>query len=183
MRDRSILKRIIVVFALIAVAFGGVNLFWYGFKYLPYRKMTEHMPLSNDSELPRYVFTDDYYMYRVKMPRYLSFDSGFLYIGPNDDEAAAFISDDDGNLTEKNIPHVDMFIWPQMFSETKYGLTIYEETYSVQCMINSRGEYLPDETVPEEERTAVRELFEKHGNEIRDILRAADGSWGETIHG
>lgn len=182
MRGRSVLKRIIVVFALIAVVFGGVNLFWYGFKYLPYRKMTGHMPLSNDPELPRYVFTDDHYMYRVKMPRYLSFDSGFLYIGPNDDEAAAFISDDDGNLTEKNIPHVDMFIWPQMFSETEYGLTIYEETYSMQCMINSLGEYLPDETVSEEEKANTLELFEKHKAEIQDILRAANELWGEPSH-
>ena len=114
---------------------------------------------------------------------YLSFDSGFLYIGPKDEEAAALIADETGRLTEKNKPHGDLFLWPQTFSETKCGLTIYEETYSVQCMINSLGEYLPDETVPEEERTAVRELFEKHGHEIRDILRAADGSWGETIHG
>ena len=182
MKDRSILKRIIVVFSLIAVVFGSVNLFWYGFRYLPYKKMTAQMPLNDDPELPRYLLTDDRYIYRVKMPRYLSFDSGFLYIGPNDDEAAAFISDDDGNLTEKNKPHVDMFIWPQMFSETKYGLTIYEETYSIQCMINSRGEYLPDETVSEEEKANTRELFEKHKSEIQDILRAANELWGETAH-
>ena len=174
MKSRSILKRIIVIFVLIAVVFGGINLFWYSFKYLPYRKMADHMNLDDDSEMPRYVVVDDNYIYRVKMPGYLSFDSGFLYIGPNDDEAAVLISDNSGNLTEKNIPHVDIFIWPQMFSETKYGLTIYEETCSMQVMINSLGEYLPDETVSEDEKTKALELIEKHKDEIQDILHAAD---------
>ena len=131
MKSRSILKRIMVIFALIAVVFGGINLFWYGFKYLPYRKMADHMNLDDDSEMPRYVVVDDNYIYRV-------------------------------------------FIWPQMFSETKYGLTIYEETYSMQVMINSLGEYLPGETVSEDEKTKALELIEKHKDEIQDILHAAD---------
>ena len=181
MKNKSVLKRIIVIIVLIAVVFGGVNLFWYGFKYLPYKKMTDHMTLSNDSETPRYVYADDNYIYRAKMPGYLSFDSGFLYIGPNDDEAAVFISDDDGNLTEKNIPHVDIFIWLQILSETKYGLTIYEETYSMQFMINSRGEFLPDESLSEEETADVMALFEKHKDEIQDTLRAADELWGSKV--
>ena len=181
MKSRSILKRIIVVFVLIAVVFGGINLFWYGFKYQPYKKLTDHMPGNNDPDMPRYVFADDNYIYKVKMPGYLSFDSGFLYIGPNDEEAAVYIPDDNGNLTEKNKPHVDIFIWPQMFSETEYGLTIYEETYSMQFMINSLGEYLPDETVSEEEKAYVLELFETHRDEIQDILRAANELWGNEI--
>ena len=49
-------------------------------------------------------------------------------------------------------------------------------------MINSRGEYLPDETVSEEEKANTRELFEKHKSEIQDILRAANELWGETAH-
>ena len=61
-----------------------------------------------------------------------------------------------------------------MFSETKYGLTIYEETYSMQVMINSLGEYLPGETVSEDEKTKALELIEKHKDEIQDILHAAD---------
>lgn len=181
MENKSVLKRIIVIIVLIAVVFGGVNLFWYGFKYLPYKKMTDHMTLSNDSETPRYVYADDNYLYRAKMPGYLSFDSGFLYIGPNDDEAAVFVSDDNGNLTEKNIPHVDIFIWPQILSKTKYGLTIYEETCSMQFMINSRGEFLPDESLSEEETADVMALFEKHKDEIQDVLRAADELWGSKV--
>ena len=181
MKNKNILKRIILIIVLIAVVFVGVNLFWYVFKYLPYQKMTNHMTLSENSELLRYVFTDDKYLYRVKMPGYLSFDSGFIYVGPNDDEAAVFIPDENGILIEKNKPHVDIFIWPQIFSETRYGLTIYEETYSMQFMINSLGEYLPDKDVSEEEKANALELFEKHKDEIQDILRAAKKMWGSEI--
>ena len=84
-------------------------------------------------------------------------------------------------LIEKNKLHVDIFIWPQIFSETRYGLTIYEETYSVQFMINSLGEYLPDKDVSEEEKANALELFEKHRDEIQDILRAAKKMWGSEI--
>ena len=44
----------------------------------------------------------------------------------------------------------------------------------MQVMINSLGEYLPDETVSEDEKTKALELIEKHKDEIQDILHAAD---------
>ena len=181
MQNKSILKRILVIIVLAAVVFGGLNLFWYVSKYLPYKKMTGKMALNDDPETPRYVSSDEDYIFRVKLPGYLSFDSGFLYVGPNDEEAAAFMVDEDGNLTEMNKPHVDLFIWPQIFSETRYGLTIYEETYSRQFMVNSLGEFVPNGSFSEEEKADAEELFEKHGNEIRDILRAAKEMWGSEL--
>lgn len=44
----------------------------------------------------------------------------------------------------------------------------------MQVMINSLGEYLPGETVSEDEKTKALELIEKHKDEIQDILHAAD---------
>ena len=181
MRSKTTIKRITAILILLIIVFGGINLFWYGFKYLPYKRMTGQMTLNNDPEKPRYESADNDYIYRVKLPGYLSFDSGFLYIGPNDEEAAAFVADEDGNLTEKNKPHVDMFIWPQMFSETRYGLTIYEETYSRQFLINGLGDFLTDESYSEEEKENAEELFEKHEDEIRDIMRAAKEMWGSQM--
>ncbi len=181
MRSKTTIKRITAILILLIIVFGGINLFCYGFKYLPYKRMTGQMALNNDPEKPRYESADNDYIYRVKLPGYLSFDSGFLYIGPNDEEAAAFVADEDGNLMEKNKPHVDMFIWPQMFSETRYGLTIYEETYSRQFLINGLGDFLPDESYSEEEKENAEELFEKHEDEIRDIMRAAKEMWGSQM--
>ena len=177
MKSKGILKKVILVAVLAALVFGAVNLFWYGFKYLPYKKMADRMQFNNDSEMPRYVFEDDKYLYRLKMPRYLSFDSGFLYVGPNEEDLAVFIVDEEGNLTEQNVPHVDMFIWPKMFSETVYGVTIYEKTSSRQLIINRLGEYLPDEKITEEEKAENMALFEQHKEEIRDMLQAANELW------
>ena len=179
---KSVIKCIIAVILLIAIVFGGVNLFWYGFKYLPYKKMADKMQFNNDSEMPRYLCTDDQYMYRLKMPGYLSFTSGFLYVGPNDEEAAVLYADDDGSFSEANKPHVDMFVWPQIFSETQYGITIYEETYSMQFMMNGQGELIPDENMTDEERAEAIMMFEKHKDEIRDIIRAAAELWGDELN-
>ena len=150
MKSTAVLKLIVTVLLVITVIFCAVNLFWYGCKYLPYKKMADKMRPGDDPEMPRYSYTDDNYLFRLKMPKYLSFASGFLYVGPNDEEAAVLYADDNGNLSETNKPHVDMFVWPQIFSRTRYGITIYEETYSMQFMMNGQGELLPDENMTEE---------------------------------
>lgn len=181
MKTGGIWKRILAALVLAALLFSAVSLFWYGFKYLPYRRMAENMQLNNDTERPRYVYTDDQYLYRLKMPRLLSFESGFLYVGSADETVSSYTVDDNGNLTEKNISHVDMFIWPQLFAGPRFGVTIYEEDWSRQYMMNSQGEYLPDGNVSKQEMEEALALFEKHTDQIRDILQAADALWGREL--
>ncbi len=179
MKKRFTWKRALILLpVLAAVVFGGLNLVWYGFKYLPYKRMAGKMQLDGNFQMPRYVYTDETYLFRLKMPGYLSFESGFLYVGPKDENAAVFVPDAQGGLREKNIPHVDAFIWPQPFSEPQYGVTIYEKTYSVQYMMNGAGELLPDSSMSEAERAEASALFERHRDEILDVLRAASGMWG-----
>jgi hypothetical protein len=143
--------------------------------------MTENMQFNNDSEKPRYVYTDDQYLYRLKMLGFLPFESGFLYVGPADETAASFIVDGNGDLREQNIPHVDMFIWPRIFSEPEYGVTIYEEDWSGQFMMSSQGEYLPDEDMSQEDLEDAWDLFEKHRDQIMDVMQAADALWGSRL--
>lgn len=181
MKSGRVHKRILAAIALAVGLFAALCLFWYGFKYSPYRKMTENMQFNNDSEKPRYVYTDDQYLYRLKMPGFLSFESGFLYVGPADETAASFTVDENGDLAEQNIPHVDMFIWPRIFSEPEYGVTIYEEDWSRQFMMSSRGEYLPDEDMSQEDLEDARDLFEKHRDQIVDVMQAADALWGSRL--
>ena len=181
MKNNKILKYTVAVLVSAAVLFGLFNLVWYGFKYLPYSRLASKMQFNGNPDMPRYVYTDGGYLYRLKMPRYLSFDSGFLYVGPDNEDAAMMVVEDDGSLTEKNIPHVDMFIWPQMFSGTQYGIGIYEEAYSMSYMADSSGKYLPDASATDEEKAEAEALFEKHSDEIRDIMRAADKMWGSEL--
>ena len=132
MREKSLKKRIIAIVLLIVVVFGGINLCWYGFKYLPYKKVADKMQLDTEAGAPRYVCENNGYTFRVKMPEYLSFQSGYIYAVDTDHvDSAGLIADEDGELSEMNVPHVDLFVWPQMFGEAKYGATIYEDTYSV----------------------------------------------------
>lgn len=76
------------------------------------------MQPDNSFERPRNVYMDDQYLYRLKMPGYLSFESGFLYVGPADEKAASFTLDENSSMTEENVPHVDMFIWPRIFDKS-----------------------------------------------------------------
>ncbi len=182
MQKKTVIKRVFAILLLLIIIFGGINLFWYVFKYLPYKKLAEKMQLSGDTGRPRYTYSYDGYLFHLKMPGYLDFQSGFLYVVKEDDEdAASFIVDEYGNLTEKNIPHVDMFIWPQMFSQTQCRVTIYEETDSVWVMTDSRAEFIPDEELSDTENDRLSELFITHRNEIREMIKAAVEFWGDGL--
>ena len=174
MRSKSVSKRIIAIILIIVLVFGGINLFWYGFKYLPFKKIADKMQLNGDPEMPRYVCEYDGYVFRVKMPGYLSFQTGFIYAVDKDHvDAAAYIEGENGELVEMNTPHVDLFAWPQVFGDTEYGVTIYEDTYSVWAGTNLEEEFLPDESMTDEENALAAELFEKHRSEIHDVMQAA----------
>lgn len=181
-RSKKVLKRILTVFILAAVVFAGVSLFWYGFKYLPYRNAAGKMQLNGNPEMPRYMAVSRDHLFKIKMPSFLSFESGFLYVGPADEQAAAFEVDEDGGLIEKNVPHVDMFIWPKIFSGAEYGITLYEENYSRQIMVDSSGAFLSGvDSLSEAEVNELRELYEKHKDEIREVISAAKDFWGDDL--
>lgn len=183
MQNKPAAKRIIAILLLLLAIFGGINLFWYGFKYLPYKRMAAQMQQIDAPGRPKCTYTDGEYLFRLKMPGYLSFQSGFLYIVEEDKEdAAAFFADENGNLTEKNIPHVDMFIWPQVFSRPQCRVTIYEETDSVWVMTNSRGELIPDEALSDAENDRLSVLFEEHRGEIQEMIKAAAAFWGDGLN-
>ena len=178
---KRVLKRLLTVCILAFAVFAGIVLFWYGFKYLPYRNAAGKMQLDGDSERPRYTAVSGEHLFRIKMPGFLSFESGFLYVGPAD-ELAAFVVNEDGTLTEKNVPHVDMFIWPKIYSGAEYGVTLYEESYSVQILVDGRGELLSGvDGMSGPDGAALRELYEKHRDEIQDVFSAAKDFWGDDF--
>ena len=178
---KKVLKRILTVCILAAAVFAGIVLFWYGFKYLPYRNAAGRMQLDGDPERQRYTAVSGEHLFRIKMPGFLSFESGFFYVGPAD-ELAAFVVNEDGTLTEKNVPHVDMFIWPKIFSGAEYGVTLYEESYSVQILVDGRGELLSGiDGMSGVEEAALEELYEKHRDEIQDVISAAKDFWGDDF--
>ena len=178
MGKKRILKGIAAVLIVAAVAFAGVCLFWYGFRYLPYHRLTERMQPEGNPEMPRYCAESGDYRFRIKMPAFLSFESGFLYVGPAE-ELAGFVMEDDGTLTERNVPHVDMFIWPKILSGAAYGVTLYGEDFSEQVIVDRDGEFL--EGVSGRDEAELRELCAEHRDEIRDIMAAARDFWGDDF--
>ncbi len=178
---KKLLRLILAVCVSAAVVFAGVSLFWYGFRYLPYKNAAGRMQPDSDQEIPRYTAVSGDYLFRIKLPKFLSFESGFLYVGPAD-ELAAFIVNDDGSVTEKNVPHVDMFIWPKIFSEAGYGVTLYEESSSEQILVDGRGEFLSGvDSMSGSDEAALRELYGKHREEILDVISAAKDFWGDDL--
>ena len=108
--------------------------------------------------------------------------SGYLYVVAEEhQDSASFVADEQGNLSERNVPHVDLFIWPQLFDHAQYRITIYEETESAWISVNSTGHFIPDKSLSEADQFKAKELYEKHQLEIRNILDAAAWLWGSNI--
>lgn len=182
MKNKVIVKRMLIMLLVILVILGSINLFWYVFKYMPYKNMAKNMQLNDDAETRRYSYETEDYTFGMKIPEYLSFASGFLYVTPQlPENAAAFYVNEMGTMVEKNIPHCDLFIWPQMFSETEFCVTVYEETSSVSCMVDRSGAYLPDEYISEAERKEMADLCDERRNEILSLIEAAISLWGSNI--
>ena len=68
-----------------------------------------------------------------------------------------------------------------MFKSAQYGVTVYEETYSRQIYIDGSGNYLQNGDISEEENEENKALFEKHSDEIQDLLKAARKRWENQI--
>jgi hypothetical protein len=131
-------KKSLIIMSVI-VLFGLYNLFWYTFVYQRY------VALRVGFEQVRrggyfYLAADDI-MYNVVFPRYLFF-SGNLVVFEHIE-----VLNVDGFY--EILGDHNLVIWPRIFRETKYGVTLYNEESSrwYGIMLNSNRESIDPEWV------------------------------------
>lgn len=175
----STFRKLLIMLVAILLFFGGYNLTWYLLKYHPYQQLCTNMQLNDDSERKRYYANDKNYLYTVKMPSYLGFEGGFLSITPN--EGQNLVVEEDGQITMSTEAYVSMFIWPQIFRETKYAVMISEGTSFSQLYIDKNLNYIPFDNESIIEIKKNEQMINEHYEQIKEMLEGAQVMWGEKI--
>lgn len=171
-RQGKLLKALSVCAAVLTVCFLILNAVWIPVKYLPYRKLCGGLRHDPDSgKGTKFCAESGDYIFRVSMPGYLSFKSGFLAV------------DAVGNGHS-------LFIWPQPGRETKFGVMIFEQespstTHLTQIYISKDLEYLDEQNTWQgaspEELQHNKALYEAHLDELRGLMDAAKSRWPQLL--
>ena len=168
----KLLKVISLLATVLAVCFVILNAVWLPVKYIPYRKLCKELREHPDGGKGiQYSTESGDYVFRVKMPGYLSFKSGFLAV------------DAVGNGHS-------LFIWPQPGSETRFGAMIFEHestsmTHLTQIYISKELKYLDEQNTWQgaspEELQHNKAIYEAHLDEVRSLMDAAKSKWPQLF--
>ena|GEM_PF-4718043 len=202
-RRGKLLKAGSIAASVLLLAFLVLNAVWLPVKYFPYKAFCRQF--SNASDIGKgtqYQTISGDYAFRVKMPGYLSFESGFLAVEPaeralqNADPALIRGTDarepDAASQQEPQQTKTEaaLFIWPQPFGETEYGVMIFEQesptmTHATQFIIrkdltlSEQKNHLPDETPEQAQHN--KELYEANLDAVRGLMDAAMQQWGDLL--
>ncbi len=155
-----------------AIIFMGANILFFIAKWYPYRQCMNSMDTMSRDEGIR---NEGHYLYKVKMPTYLGFDSGFLHVGPGDEELPVVTSE--GDFLYEGNQYVDLVIRPQVFGPTQMSVSVLTKEGLVHVPINSDVQYLPRLSGSEEENERCRAILRENEDQIRELIDAAEEKW------
>ncbi len=165
-------KIVLIIVCVLVAAFLIFNIAWFFLKYMPYEQFKKGMTKVEHGKGTTYTLTEDDITYWVKMPGYLGWESGFIGVTSSEpfkvqvDEATSEVVGSSGMS-------IELFIWPQVFGETRYGVDFMDYDFSMQTYADENGNYIPDEIYTEEENAENEQLFEEYREEIDRLYQAA----------
>ncbi len=129
---------------------------------------------ENPAKCNYYCVKDDY-IYRVKTAEIFDY-SVFASVSKTSAEKAYL--DENGSIcTEGTL--IVLFIWPEVFGETKYGIDVMEADsidMKFQAVIDSNGD-LAEEDFVVYDNTMVSEVLYENRDEILDLIEHANLMW------
>ena len=177
--DRTaIIKRLLILFAIIILIFAIINATWYfGYRqrYSIIAKNLEATYLfgENDDDMLRYTQEIGDYTISLKMPEYLG-SGGFVSIAKTSGYSISL--DDDGNTLEASEMYITLYIWPKFFSGYKIGLDFYDEANSIweQVELTSDMELMNTDDLDDAFVEYILQLISDYQNEINKLIGIAE---------
>ena len=173
MRRRSF-EVFAALFLICIIGFMGINILYFIGEWYPYQKCSCKFEAVDGSPKERIGLGTDF-DYKVEMPDYLRFESGFLKIKPKYDPIMTI--NESGVQYYAGDPYVDLMIMPQVFGPAQMYVSVLAEDGYWQIPINREFEYIPDRKEPKEIADRYEELLREHETEIRLMLDAAENEW------
>ena len=156
------------------IGFMGINILYFIGKWYPYQKCSCEFDCVDGSDKQR-IKEGTEFDYRVEMPDYLRFGSGFLKIKPKDDPIMTI--NESGVQYYAGDPYVDLMIKPQVFGPAQMYVSVLAEDGYWEIPINKDFEYISDRKEPKEIADHYRDLLKEHETEIRLMFDEAQDKW------
>lgn len=180
-----IIKRLLILFAVILLIFGIINAIWYFGYRQRYNGFTKNLEVTylfeeDDDEMMRYTKEIGDYIVSMKMPEYLGL-GGFVSIAPT---AGYTVSEDDeGNIIESSEMYVTLYIWPKFFIDYKIGLDFYDEANLIweQVELTSDMELMNTDNYDDAYVEYILQLMSDHQDEINEMIHIASENMGIGI--
>lgn len=178
-KNNSTLKKLGILFALILIIFGLVNVVWFfGYKNI-YNEFSKKMDVTYDeidSSIMRYTKIEGDLSFYLKMPSYLG-SGGFLSVGST--QGYTSYIDEDGNVVGSNGMYITLYIWPQMGSGYKVGVDFYDEFADIweQVYIDAELNLLNTDNYDDLYIEELEELIQQNSEYIRALINAAEDLW------
>lgn len=172
-------KKILIVFAVILIAFAAINGVWYfGYKST-YNQLSQKLDKQIDEidgTTIHYNKVVDEYIFSLKMPSYLG-EGGFLSVGNK--EGIVTEMDSKNNVIGSNGLYVSLYIWPQYWGKYKMGVDFYDEAAEIweQVYIDSDLNIISAETLESKQVEYLQSLISENQEEIQNLIEAAENLW------
>ncbi len=179
-----IIKRLLILFAVILLIFATINVVWYfGYKqrYNAFAENLEESYLFGDEseeEMLRYSKEVGDYAISLKMPSYLG-SGGFITI--YNSEGYTITRDEDGNIIEASEMDISLYIWPKYFSGYKIGLEFYDEANDIWEQVEFTTDWEITNIDDDAYVDYIYQLISEHSDEINTLLDIASEYLGIEI--
>lgn len=206
-RRGKLLRIMSICASVLLVCFLVLNAIWFPAKYFPYKSLCKNFDRNPDGgKGDEYTMQSGDYVFRMNMPDYLSFEGGFLSVEPASRKAILaatalepIVYGEDARTGQDEIPQSlfepepgILFIWPQPFGETKFGIMICQrrtpqlnESLLFQFYISKDLEFLDTKNTRQddtpEEIQQKHEIYAAHLDEARELMDAAKKQWPELF--
>ena len=179
-KDKSrtaIIKRLLILFAIILILFATINSIWYFGYQQRYNAIAKHLEAvylfgEDDDDMLRYTKEVGDYTISMKMPSYLG-SGGYVSIARTSGYTVS--TDDEGNIIESSEMYITLFIWPKYFSDYKIGLDFYDESNSLweQIELTSDMEIMNTDFLDDAYVEKILKLISENRDEINELIRIA----------
>ncbi|MCD8120526.1 MAG: hypothetical protein LUE29_13805 [Lachnospiraceae bacterium] len=179
---KTIIRKIVFLFAALLAVFALINLVWYFGLKIRYVHLTEKVDRTEreesevDQGLSRYIYESvrNGYCFTVKDTGYLS-KSGYATVSR--EEGYERIVDADGNEISDNGPYVILFIWPSWFSGYTFGVDIESKDYWHQMKVDENGQLMEESDMDPDLQDELNAVLEENREEIERLFELADEMW------
>ncbi len=173
-------KKLTVLAIVILSIFASINIFWAASAGLPSYGYKERLGANIEEERTSYSVKKDGLVYAVHKSVYMS---GRAYLHVFNRYTVDLATHTDNGIA------IDLYIWPDIFGNYKYGVMISDEIDDINelFVIDENLNYFPNDPDDTETNERIEKLINDYRDQIKQRIEGAQSMWrldeNDTLYG